>query len=62
MNKEKRPIRLFNIYGGERGASFSGNVYSTKGIAPTINTMGGGNRQPLIIEFYEYKTYKITQE
>lgn len=41
MNKEKRPIRLFNIYGGERGASFSGNVYSTKGITPTINTMGG---------------------
>ena len=42
MNRDKRPIRLFNIYGRKRGASFSGNVYSSKGIAPTLNTMGGG--------------------
>lgn len=39
--------RLFNIY-GFTGGSFAGNVYDVQGIAPTINTMGGGNREPMI--------------
>ena len=56
MNSNKRPIRLFNIYGEDRGTGFAGNVYDTEGLAPTINTMGGGNREPLIMESYEYKT------
>lgn len=42
-------IKLGNIY-GFTGGSFAGNVYSTKGIAPALNSMQGGNRQPLIIE------------
>lgn len=62
MNRDKRPIRLFNIYDRKRGTSFSGNVYSSKGIAPTLNTMGGGRREPMILESYEYKTCKITKE
>ena len=41
-------IKLGNIY-GFTGGNFSGNVYSAKGIAPTLNTMQGGNKQPLII-------------
>ena len=48
MNRDKRPIRLFNIYGRKRGASFSGNVYSSKGIAPTLNTMGGHQQDYII--------------
>ena len=56
MNRDKRPIRLFNIYGRKRGRSFSGNVYSSKGIAPTLNTMGGGRREPMILESEEKKT------
>lgn len=55
MNSNKRPIRLFNIYREDRGTGFSGNVYDTEGLAPTITTMGGGNREPLIMESYEYK-------
>lgn len=43
------PIRLFNIYGENKGTSFADNVYSPYTICPTLNTMGGGNRQPLII-------------
>lgn len=43
------PIRLFNIYGENKGTSFAGNVYDPKYVCPTINTMGGGNRQPLVI-------------
>ena len=62
MNRDKRPIRLFNIYDRKRGGTFSGNVYSSKGIAPTLNTMGGGRREPMILESYEYKTCKITKE
>lgn len=34
-------IRLGNIYGAT-GGNFAGNVYHEKGIAPTINTCGGG--------------------
>lgn len=26
-----------------------GRVYDTDGISPTINTAGGGNRQPMIV-------------
>ena len=62
MNKEKRPIRLFNIYGENRGTSFAGNVWDAEGLAPTISTMGGGNREPLIMECYEFKTCEITKE
>ena len=42
-------IKLGNIY-GFIGGNFAGNVYSTKGIAPVLNTMQGGNKQPMIIE------------
>ena len=62
MNKEKRPIRLFNIYGENRGTGFAGNVWDAEGLAPTISTMGGGNREPLIMEGYEFKTCEITKE
>lgn len=41
--------RIFNIY-GFTGGSYAGNVYDADGVAPTLNTMGGGNRQPLIVE------------
>lgn len=42
--------KIGNIY-GYTGGSFSGNVYDTSGISPTLTNMGsGGNRQPLIIE------------
>ena len=41
--------RLFNIYGPERGAGFAGNVWSTDHLSPALTTMGGGNREPLII-------------
>lgn len=44
-NKVKK---IFNIY-GFTGGSFAGNVYDTNGIAPSINTCEGGNREPLIL-------------
>lgn len=47
MNDEIHCIRLFNIYGAT-GGNYAGNVYDTDGIAPALNDMGGGNRQPLV--------------
>lgn len=40
--------RVGNIY-GFTGGSYAGAVYDPEGIAPSIDTMSGGNRQPMII-------------
>lgn len=39
-----------NIYGGDKGGCFAGNVYDSNAISPTLTTMEGGNRQPMIVE------------
>jgi DNA (cytosine-5)-methyltransferase 1 len=44
------PTRLGNIYGEQFGTGYAGNVWDTNGISPTLMTMQGGNRQPLIVE------------
>lgn len=41
--------RIGNIFGYTRGSS-PGNVYDKNFLAPTINTMQGGYRQPMIID------------
>ena len=52
MKRIKRIERVGNIFGAT-GGSFAGNVYCTAGLCPTINTAGGGMREPMIIEVYE---------
>ena len=51
-------IKIGNIY-GFTGGSFAGAVYSSQGLSPSINSMEGGNRQPMILEnmfdFYNKK-------
>ena len=42
------PIRLGNIYNEKWGTGYGGNVYSQKGLSPTLNTMQGGGREPMI--------------
>ena len=44
MNADKTPIRLFNIYGEDRGTGYAGNVWGVEGIAPALTTMGGKQR------------------
>lgn len=44
------PTRLGNIYGEQFGTGYAGNVWDTNGISPTLMTMQGGNRQPLVVE------------
>lgn len=41
--------RLGNIY-GFTGGNYAGNVYDAEGVCPTLNTMQGGNKQPMIVE------------
>lgn len=41
--------RLGNIYGSDRGTGFAGNVWDKNYISPTLTTMSGGNREPMIL-------------
>ena len=38
---------LGNIYGC--GSSYAGNVYDSNYFSPTLMTMQGGNRQPMVV-------------
>ena len=44
----REPIRLGNIYGEKFGTGYAGNVWDKEAIYPTLMTMQGGNRQPMI--------------
>lgn len=50
MNENITPVRIGNIYGEDHGTGFAGNVWDQNGISPTITTMQGGNREPMIID------------
>lgn len=50
IGKDIEPIRLGNIYGEDKGTGYAGNVWDKDAIAPTLMTMQGGNRQPMIID------------
>ena len=43
-------IRLGNLYGEDRGTGFAGNVWDKENLCPTITTMQGGGREPMIID------------
>lgn len=43
-------VRIGNIYGENKGTGFAGNVWDKSGVCPTITTMQGGGREPMIIE------------
>ena len=61
MNTNKI-IQIGNVYQTQFDNPNRGRVYSVKGLAPTINTCGGGGAEPMLLETYEYKTCEITQE
>lgn len=45
-----RVQRLGNLYNENAGGARAGNTYNPDGLAPTLLTSQGGNRQPLIVE------------
>lgn len=49
-------IQIGNVLNTSLDNPTRGRVYSVNGLAPTINTCGGGHSQPMILESYEYKT------
>lgn len=61
-SEEQRPIRLGNIYGEDRGTGYAGNVCPKHSIAPTLTTMAGGNREPMIIDaIYNNREPRVTE-
>ena len=50
--------RLGNLY-GHTGGNYAGNVYDKTKLAPTLNAMQGGNRQPMIVEGKKLKEIKV---
>ncbi len=50
------PERLGNIYGEDKGTGYAGNVWDSEKISPTLTTMQGGNRQPMIIQVEQIST------
>lgn len=57
-----KPNRLFNIYGENRGTGFAGNVWDINGLSPALTTMGGGNREPLIIDNMSENQINLPEE
>ena len=49
-----------NIYGC--GSGYAGNVWGVDGLSPALMTMGGGNRQPMVIENYEEDNDRDTDQ
>jgi DNA (cytosine-5)-methyltransferase 1 len=47
---EVEPVRLGGLYDDEKGKHQAGAIWDKETIAPTVDTMQGGNRQPLITE------------
>ena len=50
---------LGNIYGEHCGTGYAGNVWDSNGLAPTLMTMQGGNRQPMVLEVKEVDKQKL---
>jgi DNA (cytosine-5)-methyltransferase 1 len=46
--KDPKCVRIGNIYGEDKGTGYAGNVWDDNGLSPALNTMSGGNRQPMI--------------
>lgn len=48
-----RTERIGNIYGPQFGTGYAGNIWDKNGISPSLMTMAGGGREPMIVEAYE---------
>ena len=47
---EVEPVRIGGLYDTEKGKHQAGAIWDKDAVAPTVSTMQGGNRQPLITE------------
>ena len=58
MEETNREKRLGNLFGAT-GGNYAGNVYDKDYLAPTINSCGGGYREP-IVTGKKYRLRKLT--
>jgi DNA (cytosine-5)-methyltransferase 1 len=49
MSEENEVKSYGSIYGEDKGTGYAGNVWDKEQLCPTLNTMQGGNREPLIV-------------
>lgn len=47
---DTEPVRIGGLYDNEKTKHQAGSIWDKNAIAPTIDTMGGGNRQPLVVD------------
>lgn len=55
-------IRVGGLYDNDKGTHQAGSIYSDKGIAATLDTMNGGNRQPIVIKTANKQGYDLAQD
>ena len=48
-------IRLFGIFDKPNKPHQAGSVYDPNGLAPCLDTSGGGYRMPLVVEYEQDK-------
>lgn len=51
--QEPQLTRFGNLFGRDKGSGYAGNVWDRNGLCPTLDTMQGGYRQPMVIECTE---------
>lgn len=57
--RDRKVIELFNIVStGNWNSPQRGRVYSTDGISPSLNTVGGGGLEPKIVEIQDENRIK----
>lgn len=57
-NDELKSVRLFGIFDTEKSKHQAGSVWDKEMLAPTLDTMQGGYRMPLIIEDEIWKEFE----
>lgn len=58
--KDPKCIRLGGLYDKEGEKHQAGGIYDPRGISATLDTMSGGNREPIIIEDF-YKSREVRE-
>lgn len=59
---DAKPVRLGGVFDDEKGKHQAGSIWDKEGISPTLDTMQGGWRQPLVTEDPKIIEHKMVQE
>lgn len=60
---EVEPVRIGGLYDTETSKHQVGAIWDKGAVAPTVDTMQGGNRQPMIVEdFYKNRAERVYED